>query len=109
MEDTICKYGECKFIKFGLCDSCADCPNYVESWWQSKDGTPKLVKDCYPKRSLLMEQEIINRLLSLQSANEQSRNEFTFLSSTFRQVIEGLAKANEFQKISKVDEKSLLS
>jgi len=65
------------------------CPNYVESWWQSNDGgEPKLVKDCAPKRTFLMIQELNNRLVGLQQAQEQQRN----LTSTVMTSLQSVAK-----------------
>ena len=64
----------------GTCELCwmmkqGRCPNYLESWWTPKDGgTPILVKDCAPKRSLVMLQELSNRVESLQKELNQVRN-----------------------------------
>lgn len=57
------------------------CPNFVESWWTpppDKDGNrgqPFMVKDCCPKRTFLMIQELSNRLIGVQAAAEEMRNE----------------------------------
>ena len=63
------------------------CPNYIESWWKSNAPTvgpsghgasvnevPVLVKDCTPKRTLLMLQEIHDRLVTVQAVNEGTKN-----------------------------------
>ena len=92
MKDTVCSDKECKFVKSGFCSRCEDCPFYVESWWQSPDCSPHLVKDCFPKRSLLIQQETINRSLALQSANEQQRNEFNRIAEAFKAVLDNTIK-----------------
>lgn len=83
MESTLCTPQECKFVKAKFCKKCEDCPHYIESWWKSHEGQPKLVKDCFPKRSLLLQQEQINRSLSIQSANEEARNQIARLAEIF--------------------------
>jgi hypothetical protein len=56
--------------KYGI-----NCPNYIESWWTFEDKKkPILIKDCAPKRTFLMIQELYNRLVGLQQASEQQRN-----------------------------------
>lgn len=65
------------------------CPNYIEAWWKPDNGNePKLIKDCAPKRTFLMIQELHNRLISLQQAQEQQRN----LTSTVMTSLQGVAK-----------------
>ena len=107
MKDTVCTTEECKFVKAGFCKKCEDCPFYVESWWQSPENAPHLVKDCFPKRSLLIQQESINRCLALQSANEQQRNEFRYLADVFKNALQStinLIPASE--KPAEIDNKN---
>lgn len=108
MESTICSLEDCKFVKAGFCKKCEDCPFYVESWWQSVDQPPKLIKDCFPKRSLLIQQESINRCLALQSANEQQRNEFRALAEVFKQTINMTIKMipSSIEKEGQIEDKS---
>ena len=62
MEDTHCG-DQCPFKKMGY----DKCPNELESWWQPADELqPKLVKDCAPKRMLLMMQQLYNRMDGVQ-------------------------------------------
>lgn len=95
MESTVCAQDECKFVKAKFCKRCVDCPFYVESWWQSKEGESKLIKDCFPKRSILLQQEMINRSLATQAANEQSRNEFHYMSELFTKAMRVLVSSNQ--------------
>lgn len=50
------------------------CPNYVESLWNPNKGKPILIKDCAPKRTFLMIQELYNKLEGVQQSQEQQRN-----------------------------------
>ena len=64
MKDT-CEPDKCPFAKeYGQ----EACPNYIECWWQ-EDGMnkPELLKDCAPKRILLMMQDLHNRLVGVQT------------------------------------------
>ena len=63
------------------------CPNFVQTMWQSQDSQPILVKDCAPKRTMIMMQEIHNRLVGLQQASEQQRNESQAINSVFKEVL----------------------
>lgn len=73
MQDT-CNYNECKL--FDLLGGTVDqCPNFMESWWTPDGkGKPILVKDCAPRRTFLMIQDLSNSLIGVQQASEQSRN-----------------------------------
>lgn len=55
------------------------CPNFVENIFTpnplDSDQGVKIVSDCVPKRTLLMIQELHNRTVALQQAQEQLRNE----------------------------------
>lgn len=105
MDDTSCK-DNCPFMKMGACSTEKECPNYVESWWQpTKEGAPKIVKDCVPKRLMLQLMSLQTRLEGVQAASEQNRNECHRMSGLFQalldisqQVID--EKTNEVKKIS---------
>lgn len=74
MENT-CNYEECKLFEL-LGGNPEQCPNYQESWWQPDgNGQPVLVKDCSPRRTLLMIQSLYARLEGVQKVQEQQRNE----------------------------------
>lgn len=63
MENTHCG-DECPYKQMGF----KKCPNELESWWESseKGSAPKLVKDCAPKRMLIMMQQLYNRMDGVQ-------------------------------------------
>lgn len=71
------------------------CPNYVESWWKPPEttpGQPILIMDCAPKRTMIMVQELSNRVIGVQKAQEEQRNEFTETRDLFNKLV--LAVAN---------------
>ena len=88
MEDT-CNYLEC--ILFDLSGGTpAQCPNYQESWWTPKgEGRPVLVKDCAPRRTFLMIQDLSNRLVATQKASEQARNNSARTEANFNKITQG--------------------
>jgi hypothetical protein len=55
------------------------CPNYIETWWTPNkiggESQPTLVCDCAPKRTLMMIQDLHNRLVGVEKAQEELRNE----------------------------------
>jgi hypothetical protein len=70
MKDTACE--NCPFKKMGF----DQCPNYIETLWHEKDNAqPVIVKDCAPKRTLLMMQELYGRTFALQQQINQAENE----------------------------------
>ncbi len=78
MENT-CNYKECKLFDL-LGGSPEQCPNYMESWWRpSNDNKPILVRDCAPRRTLLMIQDLSNRLVGVQKSQEEQRDESTWV------------------------------
>ena len=73
MQDT-CEKEKCKMWQ--LLDGY--CPNKMESSWMpppTVGGSPVTVTDCAPRRVLLMIQELSNRLVGVQRAQEEQRNE----------------------------------
>lgn len=88
MEGTSCG-DECPFVKQGFCAKVNECPNHIESVWEDgKTNETKLIRDCAPKRMILQQQYMQNRLEGVQSALEQSRNEYRELSAYLRGLIE---------------------
>lgn len=79
MEGT-CRKEKCKMWQlYG-----EDCPNYIESWWSPPPtipGPPVLVADCAPRRTMLMMQEISNRLLGVEKSQEEARNETVWVQA----------------------------
>lgn len=61
-----------------------ECPNYIESWWSpppTNPGPPVLVEDCAPRRTMLMIQELSNRLLGVEKTQEEARNETVWVQA----------------------------
>ncbi len=87
MDSTNC--GEnCAFVKSGFCKSDCECPFYIESWWQCKgEKTPKLVKDCQPKRASLQLNNADNRIFDLQAEMVILRNKFDNIENLLLQLI----------------------
>lgn len=77
MENT-CKPESCKLHAL-LGREPSECPHYIETWWTpaGPDGQrrPVLVQDCAPKRILIMVQDLSNRLVGVQQAHEEQRNQ----------------------------------
>lgn len=89
MENT-CNFSECKMAKKMGFETASDCFNFIESWWTSLDGQPKLIQDCAPRRTILMIQEHYNRLIGLQQAQEQQRNVNTQVLQKFSGLVEAV-------------------
>jgi len=74
------------------------CPNYIETSWTSReDNQPVLIKDCAPKRSVLMMMDMQNRLFGTQQAAEQARNKSEKVSQellAFTNIIRKASNAN---------------
>lgn len=87
MDNTNC--GEnCCFVKSGFCKTDKECPFFIETWWKL-DGKdiPKLVSDCFPKKFMFEQNNLLHRLLSVQSAEEQLRNRVAKLEMMFQQFM----------------------
>lgn len=87
MKDTSC--GEnCPFYKQGFCASERECPNYMESVWiEGATQEHRIIKDCSPKRMLIQNQRLENRLEHLEAALQKSTSEYQQLSSYLVQLI----------------------
>lgn len=51
-----------------------DCPNYIECRWVTQDGHEHVTKDCAPKRSTMMVQQLYNQFVKTQGSFDQMRN-----------------------------------
>lgn len=52
------------------------CPNYIRSGWKPTDSAEiTYFEDCAPKRTLIMIQELYNRLIAVEKTQEELRNE----------------------------------
>jgi hypothetical protein len=88
MENTSC--GEnCPYVKQGFCNNEKECPNFIETYWIENDtGNKKKINDCSPKRVLLNQMAMQSRFELVQQALEQSRNEYSELSSYLKTLIQ---------------------
>lgn len=101
MEDSSCKE-HCSFVKSGFCNSERECPFYVETWWKKQDEqSPKLVKDCFPKKFALEQNHLLHRFLCMQSSLEEMRNRFASLESLLTLLI------SQSQEVLKEETKKL--
>jgi len=76
VQDT-CQKEKCPYWKLTGNDD-RPCPMYVGVTYQpppTNPGQPHLVHDCAPVRSLLLLQELSNRLVGVERAQEEQRNE----------------------------------
>ncbi len=110
MENT-CNYPDCGFAKFHKFKKPDQCPNYLENWFRTNapgaDQTPKLVRDCAPRRTLIMIQELYNRDIGVQQALEQQRNVTFKVVSKFNQILDltarKLSERGEFLPIEQIE------
>ncbi len=57
-----------------------------------------MVQDCSPRRTLLMVQELFNRQIGLQKAQEEQRNESIKVMTSMKRVIELISIVGIAQK-----------
>lgn len=97
VNDTACK--DCPFKKMGM----SECPNYIETFWHEKNNPqPKLVKDCAPKRTLLMLQEMYTRMFGIQQQINQAENAILGFKATMDHFGE-FTRMMEAEQYKKVD------
>ena len=53
-----------------------NCPHFIETTWMPHDESqpPKIIRDCAPKRSVLLQLELHSKLESLIKTSNQERN-----------------------------------
>lgn len=88
MENTSC--GEnCCFVKAGMCKSCKECPNYVETVVENKKtGEVGIRQDCVPKRLSIDNEDQKIRDYGVIAAVEVLRDEVNDLKNLYSQLIE---------------------
>jgi len=85
MRDTACK--DCPYKIMGF----DECPNYIETVWNKEgDIQPQIVRDCAPKRTLLMLQELYNRTFGLQQQVNQCENSAETMKSEIKRLIHAI-------------------
>lgn len=94
------------------CENCAfkikdgkKCPNYIETLWNEEGNQqPRIVKDCAPKRTLLMLQELYNRTFSLQKQVNQAENQTHELNGQFKLLMTAIQYIQDSRDRTKVIE-----
>ena len=77
-----------------------NCPNYIETTWAALSGNqPYLVKDCAPKRAVIMTMDLSNRLLGLQKELNVEREAQHQTASVLADMIQ-LAQQGMIQVVS---------
>ena len=90
VNDTACK--QCPYKEKGF----KECPNYIETIWQEEGNPqPKIVKDCAPRRSLLLLQELCNKSFALQKQTSQMEGEIGQFTGLFTELLSSI----EYKKI----------
>ena len=85
------------------------CPNYIETLWHKKDEPqPVVVKDCAPKRSLLMIQELYNRNFALQQQASQSEAELFEVRTAMTKLFEAIRYMEENKQVESQGKAKLL-
>jgi hypothetical protein len=93
IENTACE--NCPFKEFGM----KTCPNYIETfWYEAGNPQPKLVKDCCPKRLVLMVQQLYNKCDGMQGQVNQAENQVCEIRGTMNRLIQALQHMTETQK-----------
>lgn len=83
--DTNCGE-ECCFVKQGFCKTDRECPFYCEVTWQVQGGEKK-VRDCYPKRATMENNNLHYRITCLQSVQEETRNRLANMERLLESLI----------------------
>lgn len=93
LQDTACE--NCPYKQDGK-----QCPNYIETIWHENDNPqPRVVRDCAPKRNLLLTQELYNRTFSLQKQISQQESEILDTKCTVKQLISAIQYIQEQKEI----------
>lgn len=85
-QNTVC--ANCPFVKANLCSKVEECPNYCENIWRNgQTQEVKIVKDCAPKRQLMMQQQQTTSIQWLQQSVESLRNRQEALEGVLNALI----------------------
>ncbi len=71
---STCNFSKCAIAKRLKIKKVEECPNHISTWWTQNEGKPVLLEDCAPQRTMLMVQDLHNRLIGVQESQEQQRN-----------------------------------
>lgn len=99
VEDTACGE-ECCFVKQGFCKTDRECPFFCESTWQTEKGERiGSIKDCYPKRAMMENNNFHYRITVLQSLQEDVRNRLERIELALSHLIN---QSSEFLRDQKI-------
>ncbi|MEO8894045.1 MAG: hypothetical protein ABI417_21375 [Coleofasciculaceae cyanobacterium] len=87
MECTNC--GEkCAYVQSGFCKTDRDCPYFVETLWTHHDHPqPKLIKDCFPKKFVFEQNNLLHQMICVQSVLEELKFRIKNLEEIIKQLI----------------------
>jgi len=104
MRDTACE--NCPFKSMGF----AQCPNYIETIWNEQGNSqPRIVKDCAPKRTLLMLEELYNRTFGLQQQINQQENQVAEFRAAITQLFNAIKIIEDAKKLEIEGRKRVIS
>lgn len=112
MDDTNCGQN-CAFVKSGFCKNDCECPFFVETWWELEGNPhPKKVKDCFPKKLTMEQNNLLHRHLCLQSVVEDVRNRMDRIEGMLLRLVsssnELIAEINQDRiELNRCDNKKL--
>jgi hypothetical protein len=87
MKDT-CDSENCGWLKF-IGGRAEDCPNFVLTVWHSEeDKETKSVRDCAPRRTLLVVMDMLSSNIATRQSNEELRNKNEKTLLVLRSIIQ---------------------
>ena len=101
MEST-CNFKECALAKKWKIKKPEECFNYIENQFQTTDGKVIIVKDCCPKRSLLMIQELYNSVERLHISNSELKNQVQAVNKMAAAMIDTAVKKLNLPRDKKI-------
>jgi hypothetical protein len=91
MENT-CTFPDCKFWKT-FSDNPEECPHFQYGRWVSEDKKiEKQIKECAPISTRLAIMDLYNRMIGIQQAQEQQRNNVDRLANLTCAIVERMAE-----------------
>ncbi len=95
MQNT-CNPESCKLYSL-LGPPAEQCPNYVETSWRNDKGEILTLKDCSPRRIIMMLQTLSTNSIGIQRAVEEGREESSMVNKLFTTVLRRIEKKNGSQ------------
>lgn len=87
MECTNCG-DKCAYVQSGFCKTDRQCPYFVESIWTNQETSqPKVVQDCFPKKFIFEQNNLLHQMICVQSVLEELRHKVSNLEEVIRQLI----------------------